>query len=152
MHTGTSADTFSPYDACQRAQVVTFLWRAMGCPEPESHENPFTDVKETDFYYKAVLWAVEQGITKGMTATTFGPFEICNRAQVVTFLHRAMGKPAGEANFPFVDVKPGDYYYEAVLWAVSQSVTSGVDVGTFGPGLDCVRGQVVTFLYRALAK
>ena len=149
---GTSDNTFSPYNPCQRAQVVTFLWRAMGCPEPVSAENPFTDVKETDFYYKAVLWAVEQGITNGMTANTFGPYGICNRAQVVTFLHRALGKPSGPSVNPFGDVKPGDYYYDAVLWAVGAGVTSGVDASVFGPGFDCVRGQVVTFLYRALAK
>ena len=149
---GTSENTFSPNEPCQRAQVVTFLWRAMGCPEPASAENPFTDVKETDFYYKAVLWAVEQGITNGMTADTFGPYGVCNRAQVVTFLHRALGKPAGPGENPFSDVKPGDYYYDAVLWAVGAGVTSGVDAGVFGPGYDCVRGQVVTFLYRALAK
>ena len=149
---GTSENTFSPYNPCQRAQVVTFLWRAMGCPEPVSAENPFTDVKETDFYYKAVLWAVEQGITNGMTANTFGPYGICNRAQVVTFLHRALGKPSGPSVNPFGDVKPGDYYYDAVLWAVGAGVTSGVDASVFGPGFDCVRGQVVTFLYRALAK
>ena len=149
---GTSENTFSPYEPCQRAQVVTFLWRAMGCPEPASAENPFTDVKETDFYYKAVLWAVEQGITNGMTADTFDPYGVCNRAQVVTFLHRALGKPAGPGENPFGDVKPGDYYYDAVLWAVGAGVTSGVEASVFGPGYDCVRSQVVTFLYRALAK
>ena len=148
--TGTSAETFSPNASCQRAQVVTFLWRAMGCPEPESRVNPFADVKETDFYYDAVLWAVERGITNGMSADTFGPYEVCNRAQVVTFLHRALGKPQGGGENPFDDVKPGDYFYDAVLWAVSEGVTSGVDTDSFGPGLDCVRAQVVTFLYRAL--
>ena len=86
-----------------------------------------------------------------MSADTFGPYEVCNRAQVVTFLHRALGKPQGGGENPFDDVKPGDYFYDAVLWAVSEGVTSGVDADSFGPGLDCVRAQVVTFLYRALA-
>ena len=150
--TGTTEITFSPHDVCRRAHVVTFLWRAMGCPEPESRVNPFADVKETDFYYDAVLWAVERGITNGMTADTFGPYEVCNRAQVVTFLHRALGKPQGGGENPFDDVKTGDFFYDAVLWAVSENVTSGVDADSFGPGLDCVRAHVVTFLYRALAE
>ena len=90
--TGATETTFTPNGNCQRAQVVTFLWRAAGSPEPTKNENPFTDVKESDFYYKAVLWAVEKGITNGLTADTFGPFELCNRAQVVTFLYRTYNK------------------------------------------------------------
>ena len=132
--------------------VVTFLWRAMGCPQPQSRNNPFSEVKETDFYYDAVLWAVEQGITTGVGADSFAPFAVCNRAQVVTFLHRALGKPEGTGENPFTDVKEGDFFHDAVLWAVSAGVTSGVDADTFAPGQDCVRGQVVTFLYRAFAK
>ena len=146
---GTSPTTFSPSDHCMRAQVVTFLWRAMGAPEPEGLENPFEDVKETDYYYKAVLWALENGITAGMDETHFGPMEFCNRAQVVTFLYRTMGQPevtAGEN--PFIDVESGSFYELSVLWAVGQGITNGLSETTFGPNEICNRAQIVTFLYR----
>ena len=147
---GTSGTTFSPNDLCQRAQVVTFLWRAAGSPAPESANNPFVDVKPADFYYKAVLWAVEMGITTGTDATHFSPFTVCNRAQVVTFLHRAMESPATDSSAnPFVDVPADAFYYAPVLWAVKNRITNGIDATHFGPDTACNRAQVVTFLYRA---
>jgi len=150
--TGTDATHFSPERECQRAQVVTFLWRAAGSPEPESDRNPFVDVQEKDFYYKAVLWAVEKGITNGLSATTFGPERVCNRAQVVTFLHRAMGNPAvtGGAN-PFTDVPADAWFTAPVLWAVENGITNGLTATTFGPEAICNRAQIVTFLYRTMA-
>ena len=148
--TGTSETTFSPDDQCIRAQVVTFLWRAMGSPEPGQTRNPFVDVKAGDYYYKAVLWAVENGITTGVDDTHFGPMAACSRAQVVTFLYRAMGKPdVSSAANPFVDVTPGSFYEDAVLWAVGNGITTGLGPNHFGPDNICNRGQIVTFLYRA---
>ncbi|MBQ4550914.1 MAG: leucine-rich repeat protein [Oscillospiraceae bacterium] len=148
---GTSATTFGPYDPCRRAQVVTFLWRAMGSPKAVNRVNPFSDVKQTDYYYEAVLWAVEQGITSGVAPDAFGPDAVCSRGQIVTFLYRALGEPQVSGENPFADVKPGDYFYTPVLWAVEAGVTSGVAADSFAPGRDCVRAQVVTFLYKALA-
>ena len=150
--TGATATTFNPNGDCQRAQVVTFLWRAAGSPEPTSNVNPFKDVKETDFYYKAVLWAVEKGITNGLTADTFGPFALCNRAQVVTFLWRAMGSPESAADVAFTDVQPGQFYSTAVAWAVENNITNGISATEFGVGGTCNRAQVVTFLYRTYNK
>ncbi len=147
--TGTSATTFGPTGECLRAHVVTFLWRAAGCPEPTSSENPFVDVKEGDFFHKAVLWAVENGITNGVDATHFGPTVPCNRAQVVTFLYRAMQSPAvGTTACPFTDVVAGQWYEPAVLWAVENGITNGLSADTFGVDTTCNRAQVVTFLYR----
>ena len=147
--TGTSATTFSPNATCTRGQVVTFLWRAAGCPEPAGSDNPFKDVKEGAFYYKAVLWAVEKNITNGTGAATFSPDQGCTRGQVVTFLHRFENTPAiGAASNPFKDVKDGAFYYSAVLWAVEKNVTKGVSADKFGPNQTCTRGQIVTFLYR----
>ena len=147
---GATETTFNPDGDCLRAQVVTFLWRAEGEPKPVSESNPFVDVKETDFYYDAVLWAVENGITNGADATHFNPMGVCNRAQVVTFLHRAFEEPAveGEEN-PFTDVAEGAWYTEPVLWAVENGVTNGLSATEFGPNADCNRAQIVTFLYRA---
>ena len=150
---GTSETTFSPNAGCTRAQVVTFLWRADGSPEPESTSNPFTDVKSDRYYYKAVLWAAENGITTGTSAATFSPNAICTRAQVVTFLWRYEKSPSPiTANNPFLDIKPKHYYYEAVLWAAENNVTAGTSATTFSPTATCARGQIVTFLYRDLAK
>ena len=149
--TGTSAATFSPDEACVRAQAVTFLWRAAGSPEPETAVNPFVDVNESDFYYKAVLWAVEQGITNGMDDTHFGPMLECNRAQIVTFLWRAEGMPAAEGESVFTDVQPGAFYAEAVQWAAENGIANGMTETTFGPNAVCNRAQIVTFLYRAYA-
>lgn len=148
---GTSPTTFSPGDPCTRGQVVTFLWRAAGQPEPTITENPFSDVASTAFYYKAVLWGVENGITKGTSDTTFSPAGACTRGQVVTFLHRTVGEPApASSSNPFSDVSSSAFYYTAVLWAVENNVTNGMSENTFAPGATCSRGQIVTFLYRAL--
>ena len=150
--TGATATTFNPNGDCLRAHVVTFLWRAAGSPEPTSTNNPFTDVKETDFFYKAVLWAVEKGITNGLTADTFGPFALCNRAQVVTFLWRANGCPLAFTENIFTDVKDGTFYKQAVLWAIEKGITNGISATEFGVESTCNRAQVVTFLYRAYGK
>ena len=148
---GTDDTHFSPGTPCNRAQVVTFLWRTAGKPEPTSTANPFTDVKETDFYYKAVLWALEKGITNGVSATEFGSLTPCNRAQVVTFLWRSVDRPASSATNPFADVTAGDFYYDAVLWAVEKGITNGLSATEFGIGTVCNRAQIVTFLYRTFA-
>ena len=150
--TGATSTTFDPNGKCLRAAVVTFLWRANGCPEPTTTVNPFTDVEESDFFYKAVLWAVEKGITNGTTATTFSPYAECNRAAVVTFLWRAMGSPDSSAEVSFTDVLPGQFYTTAVAWAVEKGITNGMGDGTFGVDTTCNRAQVVTFLYRTLVK
>ena len=147
---GVSNLLFGSEDPCLRAHVVTFLHRAEGNPEPSSTKNPFTDVKTSDFFYKPVLWAVEKKITNGTSATTFGSYDTCNRAAVVTFLWRAQGSPEpSSTKNPFVDVKNTDFFYKAVLWAVEQGITNGLDATHFGPGTACNRAQVVTFLYRA---
>ena len=146
---GTSKTTFSPNDGCTRGQVVTFLWRAVGSPEPKSENNPFTDIKADDYYYKAVLWAVEKNITKGTSSTKFSPSDVCTREQIVTFLWRAAGCPEpGTKNNPFRDVKEDDYFYKAVLWAVENGITKGTTERTFSPNEVCTRGQIVTFIYR----
>ena len=146
---GISATHFGPDNACTRAQVVTFLWAAANKPEPTTTVNPFTDVVESDYFYKAVLWAVENGITSGTSATTFSPNNECVREQVVTFLYAAAEKPATTAEVEFTDVQPGAWYYNAVAWAYENGVTTGMGDGTFGVGLTCTRAQVVTFLYAA---
>ena len=146
---GIAEGIFAPNAACNRAQMVTFLWRAAGSPEPETAVNPFADVAEDTFYYKAVLWAVEKGITNGVDATHFAPELVCNRAQAVTFLWRAVGKPAAQnREHPFQDVQADGFYFEAMLWALEQGITTGTADTTFAPEGDCLRGQVVTFLYR----
>lgn len=147
---GTSKTTFGPNEACTRGQIATFLWRAAGCPAPKTSNNPFTDVKSSDFYYKAVLWAVGEGITSGTSKTTFGSNAPCTRGQIATFLHRAAGSPAPKgSNNPFKDVGSNQYYYKAVLWAVENNITSGTSATTFSPNAACTRGQIVTFLYRS---
>ena len=147
---GTSATTFGPDDKCTRAQVVTFLWRAAGSPEPQSTANPFVDVSSSDWFYKSVLWAKENGITSGMDASHFGPNESCTRAQVVTFLYSDFGKPdvSGIDN-PFSDVAADAWYAAPVLWAVENGITSGIGGGLFGVDNACTRAQIVTFLYKA---
>ncbi len=146
---GTSATTFSPTVGCTRAQVVTFLWRTAGEPAPTTSNNPFTDVAKGTYYYSAVLWAVEKGITAGTSATTFSPDDTCTRAQIVTFLWRYKGQPEPiAANNPFNDVYKSAYYAKAVLWAAENGVTSGTSASTFSPDDTCTRAQVVTFLYR----
>ncbi len=145
---GTSKTTFSPGEQCTRAQVVTFLWRAAGCPKPSNTKNPFTDVSKDAYYYKAVLWAVEKSVTQGTSATTFSPNAPCTRAHVVTFLYRSEGTPKVTAKNPFADVSQDAYYYKAVLWAVKTGITKGTDKTHFSPSNPCTRGQIVTFLYR----
>ena len=150
---GVTETTFAPGGSSARAQVVTFLWRASGSPEPCTEVNPFVDVSEKDFYYKAVLWAVENDITTGTDETHFSPGGICNRAQVVTFLWRAFGQPQAEAaEHPFTDVPAGSWFEQPVLWAVENGITSGMTATAFGPGASCNRAQIVTFLYRAYAE
>jgi len=149
---GTSDTTFSPEQTCTRAQTVTFLWRAMGEPEPKTTNNPFTDVAADAYYYKAVLWAVEKGVTNGTSDTTFSPNATVTRGQAVTFQWRAAGGTKSGAANPFTDVADGAYYYNAVLWAVEHQVTQGTSASTFSPDSGCTRGQIVTFLHRYLAK
>ena len=150
--TGTSATTFDPNGSCTRAQAVTFLWRAAGSPAPANSATPFTDVAAGSYYAQAVAWAVENGITKGMTATTFAPDARCSRAQIVTFLWRAQKSPVVTAANPFADVSADAYYVNAILWAVNEGVTAGTSAATFSPDDTCTRAQIVTFIWRALGK
>ena len=147
---GTSATTFNPDGSCTRAQAVTFLWRAAGSPEPKSAAMPFTDVPAGSYFEKAVLWAVENGITKGTSDTTFSPDASCTRAQIVTFLWRAGGSPAVSGNSAFSDVAADAYYAAAVAWAEKNGVTGGIGGGLFGSDNTCTRAQIVTFLHRAM--
>lgn len=149
---GKTVTTFAPNESCTRAQAVTFLWRAAGSPEPTASEMTFTDVKAGSYYYKAVLWAVENKITSGMSDTLFAPDATCSRSQIVTFLYRMQNSPESKAENPFTDVKADAYYANAVLWAVENGVTTGASATTFDPAGDCTRGQIVTFLYRCLSK
>ena len=145
---GIGNGLFGPNDPCTRAQIVTFLWRAAGSPEPETRAMPFTDIPVGSYYYDAVLWAVENDITKGTSDTTFSPNMTCTRAQIVAFLWRSEKSPtAGTAN-PFADVKSTAYYADAVLWAAKEDITKGTTNTTFSPGADCTRAQIVTFLWR----
>ena len=148
---GTDAKHFSPDAACTRAQAVTFLWRAAGSPAPTLAENPFTDVKPSDYCYDAVLWAVETGIAKGTGAAAFSPDAPCTRSQIVTFLYRAAGSPAGYANSGYTDVPETSYCAAPVAWAVALRITSGTGTLTFSPDDLCTRAQIATFLYRANA-
>ena len=146
---GTDATHFSPKAGCTRAQVVTFLWRSAGEPEPTTKKNPFEDVDSNQYYYKAVLWAVEKGITNGTDKAHFSPKSTCTRGQIVTFLYRWKGSPKVEgAKNPFEDVKSGDFFYDAVLWAVANGITTGKNETHFAPKDTCTRAQVVTFMYR----
>ena len=149
---GTSSTTFSPYKNCNRAEIVTFLWRAAGTPEPTVTRNPFTDVNSVRdaSYYKAILWASQKGITAGSTATTFSPYQECTRSQIVTFLYRYAGKPSGYYSNPFKDVSSVNEasYYNAILWASGKGITTGSSPTTFSPYASCTRGEAVTFLYR----
>ena len=145
---GTDDTHFSPDGICTRAQAVTFLWRAAGSPKPETRAMPFTDVPVGSYYYDAVLWAVENGITKGTSDTTFSPNMTCSRAQIVTFLWRSEKSPAAGTANPFADVKSTAYYADAVLWAVENDITKGTTNTTFSPDADCTRAQIVTFLWR----
>ena len=151
--TGGVDDThLAPNATCTRAQAVTFLWRVAGSPAPKSSEMPFKDVVKGSYYYDAVLWAVENGITKGTSDTTFSPDADCTRAQIVTFLWRSQASPAAGTVNPFTDVAVDAYYNSAVLWAVENGITTGTTATTFSPNNDCTRAQIVTFLWRALAE
>lgn len=149
---GTSSTTFSPYKSCTRAEIVTFLWRAAGSPEPTITRNPFRDVNAVTHssYYKAILWASQKGITSGTSATAFSPDQVCTRAQIVTFLYRYAGKPSGYYSNPFKDVGATSEasYYNAILWAVGKGITTGTSATTFSPYASCNRAEAVTFLYR----
>lgn len=147
---GTSATTFSPGNQCLRAHVVTFLWNAEKCPKPAAASSTFTDVPAGAWYEKPVLWAVEKGITSGVSPTKFGAGDVCSRYQVVFFLWKAAGSPEPKTTVnPFTDVNPGHFFYKAVLWAVENDITSGTSDTTFSPTQPCNRAQVVTFLYAA---
>ena len=146
---GIGNGLFSPDSPCTRAQIVTFLWRAAGSPEPKTMSG-FSDVPENSYYAKAVAWAVENGITVGTSATTFSPEATCTRAHAVTFLAReAKATASGSAGFR--DVADNAYYAEAVKWATDNGITNGIGGGLFGPGNDCTRAQIVTFLWRLYA-
>ena len=147
---GTNATTFDPNGTCTRAQAVTFLWRAAGSPTPKTKLMPFPDVPVGSYYWNAVLWAIEQGITEGTSYLTFSPNDSCTRAQIVTFLWRAKGTPAVSGNAPFTDVAPDAYYAAAVTWAEKNGITGGIGNGLFGSNNTCTRAQIVTFLYRAM--
>lgn len=148
---GISGTTLAPDNSCPRGQVVEFMWRAMGCPEPAVKENPFTDVSAGDSYYQAALWAYGAGVTTGSTATTFSPGSTCTRGQVVTFLWRANGQPKVSGTNAFSDVSAGAYFADSVRWAVDRGITKGTTDTTFSPGNTCTRGQILTFLYRGMA-
>ena len=145
---GAGNGMFGAKVGCTRAQVVTFLWAAAGKPEVNTADNPFVDVADNAWYAKAVLWAVEKGITGGMDASHFGPNVTCTRGQIVTFLYAAVGKPAVEGSSAFGDVADDAWYAKAVLWAAENEVTGGIAEGKFGPNDTCTRAQVVTFLYK----
>ena len=145
---GTSKTSFSPNRPCTRAQAVTFLWRAAGSPGPSSSYLPFRDVQRGSYYEKAVLWALENGVTGGTSASTFSPNSPCTRAQIVTFLYRMAGSPSVNGSTGFADVKPEKYYEKAVVWAVQNRITEGTTASTFSPDDNCTRAQIVTFLHR----
>lgn len=149
--TGVGNGLFAPEQPCTRAQIVTFLWRAAGSPEPKGAASGMTDVVSGSYYEKAVAWAIENGITTGTTTTTFSPDATCTRAQAVTFLARALKAKAASAA-EFSDVPTGSYFADAVAWAAANGVTEGIGGGLFGSDNDCTRGQIVTFLYRAYNK
>ena len=145
---GKNPNTFAPKEGCTRAEVVTFLWAANGKPEPKSTKNPFVDVPYNAWYRKAVLWAVQQGITGGTTANTFSPEKPCTRAEIVTFLYAAADKPSVSGNSWFVDVANTDWFAAPVLWAAQNNITGGIGGGMFAPNYTCDRASVVTFLYK----
>ena len=147
-YTGTGGGKFSPDVTCMRAQAVTFLWRAAGSPAPKGTAKVPADVLPGSYCYDAVAWALENGITNGLADGTFGVNNTCTRGQSVTFLYRAMGTAPTTVN-GFTDVAAGDFYAEAVAWAVENGVTNGTSASTFSPNAGCTRAQIVTFLYRA---
>lgn len=147
---GLDQTHFGPYAICNRAQVVTFLWRSLGEPAPYTQLCPFTDVPANSFYFNPVMWAIENGITNGTGSSTFSPNSSCQRAHVVTYLYRAAGYPEPTLmKNPFSDVTEDDFFYKAVLWAVQEGITTGTSDSTFSPYDECMRAQIVTFLWRA---
>ena len=149
---GVTPTLFSPDSTCTRAEMVTFLWNAAGQPAPETQENPFTDVAANEWYYQAVLWAVEKGVTAGVSPTEFAPGLTCDRAQAMTFLWNYMGQPTADVDMPFTDVTEKDWFYGAIQWAVENDITVGTSATTFGSLDPCTRAHIITFLYRALAE
>ena len=149
---GTAATMFSPNASCTRAQMVTFLWRAAGCPTPASSICAFTDLDSSAYYYTAVLWAVGEGVTNGTTATTFSPDAVVTRSQTVAFLWRYAGSTEMYGTVPYTDVPADAYYYDAVLWANENDITNGTTATTFSPDADCTRAQIVTFMYRYMGE
>ncbi len=148
---GVGDNRFGPFNACTRAQVVTFLWRAAGSPGPNAYNNPFDDVDSGDYFYAAVLWAVEKGITAGVSDISFGPSQTCTRGQIVTFLWKFKNSPEPNSlSTKFIDVDSTDYYAKPVAWAVENGVTAGASDCEFAPGATCTRGQVMTFLYKTV--
>lgn len=145
---GTGGLAFSPEIACKRAQIVTFLWRAKGSPSV-SYNNPFNDIYSSDYYYNAVRWAAKNNIASGTSKTTFSPNGSCTRAQAVTFMWRAAGSPKVNATNKFRDVSTSDYFYQAVMWALSKGIVNGTSDTTFSPNQSCTRAQIITMLYRA---
>ncbi len=146
---GTSSSTFSPSDTVTRSQALTFLWRAFGAPEPTSMDCPFVDVDRKAFYYKAVLWGIEKGITNGTSKTTFSPEQNCSRAEIVTFLYAAFGRPSCNANTRYADVKAGKWYDRPAAWARDNGIEFGEN-GSFHPRTDCTRASTILYIYRAL--
>lgn len=145
---GATTTTFAPEDPCTRGQMMAFLWRAAGCPEPKATDCKFTDVDLDSYYGKAVLWAIENGITSGTSTTTFGPGDECTRGQMAAFLMRMAGGKAEGKNTKFIDVDADSYYAEAVQWVLENGITSGMTVNQYGPNSVCTRAQMVSFLYR----
>ena len=146
---GTDETHFAPEEFCTRAQVVTFLWRWAGSPEPNAFQHGFADVKAGSYYEKAVVWALEKGVTKGVDAIHFAPDAVCTRGQVVTLIHRYLGSPAAKGVMPFTDVSAERFYASSVLWAYKNKITTGTTQTLFNPEGACTRGQIVTFLFRA---
>lgn len=147
---GTKPDAFDPQSGCTRGQAITMVWRAAGSPKPAATVSPFIDVKETDYCFEAIMWAVEQGIGSEIGQGIFAANASCARGQFLSFMHRSLGAPeATVREHSFLDVKESDFFYEAALWAVEKNITSGMGEGAFGPYALCNRAQVVTFLYRA---
>ena len=148
---GVDETHLKPRETLDRAMAVTFLWRAKGCPEPTTTTNPFVDVRADAYYYKPILWAVENGITYGTDDTHFSPKQLCSRADILTFLYRAVGSPAvSSQTVPFTDVKSDAYYYKAMLWALQNGIDNGTSATTFSPKADCPRVNIVLFLYRTV--
>lgn len=145
---GTSLSSFDPNEICTREQMVTFLWRAAGCPAPKTTTTPFADIDASRYSYQPILWATEKGITIGTSDSTFSPYDIVTREQVVTFLWRIAGQPETTYKTTFTDMNPARYSYNAVLWAQETGITVGKTATTFAPADPCTRGQIVTFLYR----